>query len=277
MTVPRRSEPEPSVVLEVPRPGVAVLTLNRPNRLNAIDRPMLEGLYAALSEIETDPATRVVILTGAGRGFCAGLDLGSDPIVPTHRHLDRMEAATASHHLWWRHLSPRLVRLPVPVIAAINGPAAGAGVVAALACDLRVASTSASFHNGFLDAGLSGCELGLSWLLPRVVGQTHAADFALRGRAIDARKAETIGLVSEVVPDDRLLSHALAVAEEILLRPPHNMWMTKQALWAGLEASSLESAVTLEAISQVNVMFTDDAEEQRRAGAERRAPSYGER
>ncbi|TQC43166.1 enoyl-CoA hydratase/isomerase family protein [Rhodococcus sp. WS4] len=263
-----------SVLREQPSPGVHVVTLNRPDRLNALNYALLDALFETLDDIDADIDARAVILTGAGRGFCAGLDLDDDPVADQYRGLGPVQGAAASHRQWWQKLAPRIRGLRVPVIAAVNGPAAGAGLVIALAADIRIANSQASFHDAFIKVGLSGCELGLSWLLPRVVGMSHAADIMLTGRPIDALHAEKIGLVLDAVPDENLLATALAKADQIAANSPHGVWMTKEAMWAGLESTGLQATIAFETLTQINTSLTADSAEQRRARTEKRTPSY---
>ena len=184
-----------------PRPEVALVTLNRPDRLNALTSEMLAHIYDIFEALGRDATCRVIIVTGAGRGFCAGDDLRDyhpphwvpDDVGPFHSHMYQQKYVA--------ELVPRLRALPQPVIAAVNGPAAGAGYALALGADLRLASTSAVFVDAFVKIGASGAEMGLSWLLQRIVGATRAAELVLTGRRVDADEAARIGLVLHTVPD----------------------------------------------------------------------------
>ena len=189
--------------VDQPHEGVTRITLNRPERLNAMNAALIAELHDALADIAADRACRVVVLTGAGRGFCAGLDLGGYGDAPGSEDLDRVGATFATQtHI--AALVPRLRSLPQPVIAAVNGPAAGGGLALALASDIRIAATSARFNVAFVRLGLSGCDIGVSWLLPRLIGASRAWELMLTGRIIDADEADRIGLVLRVVPDDEL-------------------------------------------------------------------------
>ena len=188
------------VLVTRPEPGITVVTLNRPERLNALTNEMLELLLGILGEIERDPQCRAVILTGAGRGFCGGLDLQANAQAISQVG-DRVEDSVAWAERFGA-LAPALRNLRQPVVAAVNGPAAGGGLVLALAADIRVASSDALFLNGFINTGASGCELGLSYLLPRQIGMARAMELALTGRPIDAGEAERIGLVASVTASD---------------------------------------------------------------------------
>jgi enoyl-CoA hydratase len=208
-----------TVVRTEPRPGVALLTLSRPERLNAMSHELVADLHAALDELDADRSCRVVVLTGAGRGFCAGLDLKSGATVPGTEDLVLAEAGLATQqHI--ATLVPHMRGLRQPIIAAVNGPAAGGGLALALASDVRLASTSARFNVAFIKVGLSGCDIGVSWLLPRLIGASAAFELLLTGRLIDAEEARRIGLVSRVVPDGEVVDAALDVADEIAATAP---------------------------------------------------------
>ena len=265
------------VLVERPRPEVALVTLNRPHHLNALTSEMTERLFTTFDELARDTTCRVVVLTGAGRGFCAGDDV-VDYRPPAWVPGD--VGAVQSNMLQQKHLAtlvPRLRALPQPVIAAVNGPAAGAGYALALGADLRLAAASALFANGFVKIGASGCELGLSWLLQRIVGATRAAELVLTGRRIGAEEAERIGLVLRVVPDGEVVEAALSLADEIVENTPFATWMGKATLWSNLEIPSLEAAIDLEARTQILALATDDASEQRDAVREGRRPQYRNR
>jgi enoyl-CoA hydratase len=265
------------VVAERLAPEVVSLKLNRPHHLNALTSPMLERLYDVLGHLGRDPTCRVIIVTGAGRGFCAGDDLQDyrpPEWVPT-------DVGPMQSHMYQQkyvaELVPRMRSLPQPVIAAVNGPAAGAGYALALGADLRIAGESAIFVDSFVKIGASGAEMGLSWLLQRVVGATRAAELVLTGRRVDAAEAEKIGLVLRTVPDDQLLDAAMALAGEIVSNTPMGTWMGKATLWSNLEVSSLEAAIDLEARTQILTLATDDAKEQLQAFRERRPARYTNR
>ncbi len=262
-----------TVRLEFPLPHVALITLDRPKRLNALTLELLEDFRAALDRIESDADCRAVVLTGAGRAFCAGLDL-----VDSASLLDLSGAGGVQKGMSiqkpFSALVPRLHALPQPVVAAINGPAAGGGLALALGADVRVAARSALFLDAFIELGLSGCELGLSYLLPRLIGMSRAAELILTGRHIDAEEAERIGLVSRIVEDGEAVPAALKIAERIAAHAPFGSRMTKQVLWTNLDAPCLQSAIELEARTQVLSMFTRDFGEQVVARREKRTPRY---
>lgn len=239
-----------TVVRSEPRPGIALLTLSRPERLNAMSYELVADLHAALDEVHADRSCRVVVLTGAGRGFCSGLDLKEVPTAPGTEHLGRAEAGMAvQQHI--ATLVPHLRSLRQPVIAAVNGPAAGGGLALALACDVRLASTSARFNVAFIKVGLSGCDIGVSWLLPRLIGASAAFELLLTGRLIDAEGARRVGIVSRVVADGEVVDAALDVADEIAANSPLGVWMTKEVMWSQLEVGSLQAGIDLENRTQL--------------------------
>src|SRR6186997_285251 len=220
------------------RPHVSVITLNKPERLNSLSFPLVEALYEALDEVGRDNDTWVVVLTGAGRGFCSGLDLHDRGIPPNTQDLGFSRLAMKSM-AYMSDVVPAMRAIPQPIIAAINGPAYGGGMCLTLGADLRYASESAQFCSAGLINGLTSSELGATYLLPRAVGTSNAAELLLTGRKIDAHEALRIGLVSKVLPDDALLDHALGTAEEMCALSPFGVMMTKQTMWSNLEISSL--------------------------------------
>ena len=253
-----------TVVRTEPRPGVALLTMSRPERLNAMSHELVADLHVALDEVHADRSCRVVVLTGAGRGFCAGLDLKEGATVPGTEHLGRADAGMATQqHI--ATLVPHMRRVRQPIIAAVNGPAAGGGLALALASDVRLASTSARFNVAFIKVGLSGCDIGVSWLLPRLIGASAAFELLLTGRLIDADEARRIGLVSRVVPDGEVVDAALDVADEIAANSPFGVWMTKEVMWSQLEIGSLQAGIDLENRTQLLCSTTGDMEERLRA------------
>jgi enoyl-CoA hydratase len=255
--------------------GITLLTLDRPERLNAMSRALVSDLHDALAAVADDRECRVAILTGAGRGFCSGLDLketgdiaadvgdgGGGPPAALRR---QQQIAT---------LVTRLRRLSKPVIAAVNGPATGGGLALALACDVRVAAESASFNVAFIRVGLSGCDIGVSYLLPRLVGASRAFELMLTGRMIDAGEADRIGLVSRVVPDGHVVDTARETAELIRANSPFGVWMTKEVMWSNLESGSLQAAIDLENRTQLLSSYTGDMQEALAAFLEKRPPQF---
>ncbi|WP_105034171.1 enoyl-CoA hydratase/isomerase family protein [Cryobacterium aureum] len=253
-------------------PGVLVATLNRPDRRNALTDEMFDDLARLQSEVEAASDVRAVIITGEGRGFCAGLDLD---IAATLPGLSVEEFLLAQER--WSAALVGFSALSVPVICAINGPAAGAGFALALACDIRVASVSAKFNAAFVRVGLSAGDCGASWFLPRIVGLGRATEIMLTGRFVDSAEALAIGLVSDVVADGAVLDRALATAAAISANSPFSMRMSKQVIVANSAASSLGAAVALENRTQVLASRTEDMREALTAFREKRAPEFSGR
>ncbi|MCV7174125.1 enoyl-CoA hydratase/isomerase family protein [Mycobacterium manitobense] len=240
----------PTLDLSRPRPDVTVITLNRPEKLNALSYELVEELHSAIDGIVADNECRVVVLTGAGRGFCSGLDLTA-PNPP--------EAAGGTEFprsgMRWQEriaeLTTRLHRLRQPVIAAVNGPAYGGGFAIALAADIRIAAESARFCTQFIKLGLGGCDIGVSYTLPRIIGAGPAFDLILTARDVDAAEALRLGIVSRLSQDGSVLDDALAVAETLCGYGKFGLESTKQVLWANLDAGCLETALQVENRSQI--------------------------
>ena len=240
----------PLLELSYPRPDIALLTLNRPEKLNALSYELVEDLHAALERVGANNDCRVLVLTGAGRGFCSGLDL-TDP------NPDKAGDGTEfpQSGMRWQEriadLTARIHRLRQPVIAAVNGVAYGGGMGIALACDIRIGSPAARFCTQFIKLGLGGCDIGVSYTLPRIVGAGAAFDLILTARAVEADEALRLGLVSRLCADGAVVDDALAIAETLCGYGKFGVESTKQVLWANLEASSLEAALHLENRSQI--------------------------
>lgn len=262
------------ILVDRTHPGVALVTLNRPDRLNALTSEMLAHLYELLEMLGHDETCRAIVVTGAGRGFCAGDDLRDwhppdwvpGAVGPFHRNMYQQKYVA--------QLVPRMRATPQPIIAAVNGPAAGAGYALALGADLRVAADSALFADAFVKIGASGAEMGLSWLLQRIVGATRAAELVLTGRPVDGKEAADIGLVLATVPDGNVVDAAFALADRIIENTPLGTWMGKATLWSNLEISSVEAAIDLESRTQVLGLGTEDGKEQLRAYREKRPARY---
>lgn len=261
------------VGISYPRDAIAQITLNRPDKLNAMTSEMVELLHESLSTVGRDREVRVVILTGAGRGFCAGLDLGGYGEAPGYEWKGSVERGLAiQKHI--ASLIPRLRSLPQPVISAVNGPASGGGFALVLGSDIRIAATTARFNAAFIRIGLSACDIGTSWLLPRLIGAARAQELMLTGRLFDAEEALRIGLLVDVVPNEVLLDAALAKAEEIKLNTPLGVALTKEGMWSALEIPGLQAAIDMENRQQIMASFSDDAREMRRAKSEGRQPHF---
>ena len=232
------------VELSSPSPGIALVTLNRPDKLNAMTSELVETLHDTLDAVAVDASVRVVVLTGAGRGFCAGLDLGGYGTAPGRKQPGKVEASFATQkHI--ASLIPHMRSIPQPIIAAVNGPAAGGGFALVLGSDIRIAATTARFNAAFIRIGLSACDIGTSWLLPRLVGAARAQELMLTGRIFDAAEAERIGLVLECVPDAALLDRAYEKAAEIMLNSPIGVALTKEGMWSALEIPGLQAAIDM--------------------------------
>jgi enoyl-CoA hydratase len=262
------------VLVEHPRPQVALITLNRPERMNSMAFDVMVPLKAALEEVSYDNSVRVVVLTGAGRGFSSGADHKSAGEVPHVEGLTRPTYALRSMQIL-DDVILALRRLHQPVIAAVNGAAIGGGLCLALAADIRVAASGAYFRAAGINNGLTASELGLSYLLPRAIGSSRAFEIMLTGRDIDADEAERIGLVSRQVPEDQLLETCYAIAERIAAFSRPGIELTKRTLWSGLDAASLEGHMQAEGLGQLFVrLLTTNFEEAVAARAEKRAPVF---
>jgi enoyl-CoA hydratase len=262
------------VRVDKPRPHVTLVTLDRPERMNAMAFDVMIPFREALEEISYDNDTRVVVVTGAGRGFCSGADLTDSGRIP---NVDGLTVPTIS--LRAMELLDDVIlairRMHQPAIAAINGAAIGGGFCLSLAFDIRVASTEAYFRAAGINNGLSSTELGLSYLLPRAIGSSRAFEIMLTGRDVDAAEADRIGLVSRVVEPDALLDAAYDVADRIVGWSRTGVEMAKRLLWSSLDASSLSQHMNQEGIGQLFVrMLTDNFEEATRARKEQRTPVF---
>lgn len=261
------------ISLEHPVTEVTVIRLNRPERLNAMTAELVETLHRTLDDIAVDPTCRVVVITGAGRGFCAGLDLKGYGAAPHTSHLGPTQAGFAvQKHI--ATLIPHMRAIPQPIIAAVNGPAAGGGLALVLGSDIRLASSAASFNVAFIRVGFSACDIGTSWLLPRIVGVARAQEMMLTGRIVDADEALRIGLVVDVVPGEDLLALALDKAQQVTRNTPFGVALTKEGMWTALEIPAMQSAIDLENRQQIMASHTADAKESMLAFMEKRPPRY---
>jgi enoyl-CoA hydratase len=262
------------ILVEHPRPQVALITLNRPERMNSMAFDVMVPLKAALEDITYDNSVRVVVLTGAGKGFSSGADHKSAGEVPHVQGLTRPTYALRSMAIL-DDVILALRRLHQPVIAAVNGAAIGGGLCLALAADIRIAASGAYFRAAGINNGLTASELGLSYLLPRAIGSSRAFEIMLTGRDIDAEEAERIGLVSRRVPEDQLLDTCYAIAERMAAFSRPGIELTKRTLWSGLDAASLEGHMQAEGLGQLFVrLLTTNFEEAVAARAEKRPPVF---
>lgn len=255
--------------------SLGVLTLNRPERLNAYNLAMVDELHDVFDQLDRDLTTRVLILTGAGRGFCAGIDLKEgvegwpEPVGEVQAKY-RLQQRLAS-------MAVRLREIPQPVIAAVHGAAVGGGLGFALAADIRVADPTVRFGAAFIKIALSGGDDGASWMLPRIVGPGMAAEIIYTGRMVEAEEALRIGLVSRVTAEGAHVEAARDLARQILANSPMGIRMTKELLNFSLDAPALRHAVEMENRTQVLCMLTDDFAEGTAAFAEKRVAQYQDR
>ncbi len=246
------------VELSHPEEHITVLTLNRPEALNALTYELVDELHRSLETIHADHDCRVVVLTGAGRGFCAGLDLRGFGTVPGTENFGRPQQGMAVQQ-FIAGLVPRLRSLRQPVVAAVNGAAAGGGFALALASDVRICARSAKFGTAFVRLGISGCDIGVSWLLPRLIGASRSHELLLTGRVFGADEANDLGLVSRVVDNADLMDEALGTARLIARNSPMGVWMTKEVMWSNLEVGSLQAGIDLENRTQILTSQTADS------------------
>src|SRR5205823_5749416 len=238
------------LLVDEPAKHVRRLTLNRPEQLNAMTAELCQALHDELSALARERSCRAAILTGAGRGFCAGLDLHGYGASPENDGTDEPRDRLANQ----QHMSTLILELralPQPVIAAVNGPAAGFGMSLALGCDIRFAAQEAVFRVAFVNIGVSNCDMGTSWLLPRLIGASRSHELMLTGRRVSADEALRIGLVADVVAADRLASRSLEAAEQIAALAPWGVRLTKRGMWATLEIPSQQAAIEYEDRQQI--------------------------
>ncbi len=248
--------------------GVARLTLNRPERLNSFTVQMHGEVAATMCEVESDPAIRALLLTGAGRGFCAGQDLADRAVAPGDAPVDLGESVER----YYAPLIRRLAGLPKPVVCAVNGVAAGAGANIALACDIVIAGRSAKFIQSFANIGLIP-DSGGTWVLPRLVGQARALGLALTGEPLSAEKAEHWGMIWRCVDDDALEGDSLAIARKFATGPTRGLAATK-ALIRNSSLKSLDEELDLERDAMRELGYSDDYREGVAAFLAKRAPAF---
>jgi enoyl-CoA hydratase/carnithine racemase len=249
--------------------GVALVTLHRPQRLNALTFDIYRELRDVFRALDEEPGVRAVVLTGSGRGFCSGGDVEEiigELLSKDYRELLDFTRLTGE-------LIQAILRCRRPVIAAVNGVAAGAGAVMAAACDLRIAAENARIAFLFTRVGLSGADMGASWLLPRLIGWGRASELLLTGSFVDAAEAQRMGLYNRVVEADRLLPEALAWAERLARGPSFGLEMTKRML-VREAALDLDTAMAAETEVQAACMLHPDFAEAHRAYREKREPRF---
>ena len=248
--------------------GIAVLTLNRPDRLNSFTQAMHREVRDALDQVQADQSVRVLVLTGAGRGFCAGQDLNDRAVEPGGKGVDLGESVEK----FYAPLVTTLRTLPMPVICAVNGVAAGAGANLALACDIVLAAKSASFIEAFCKLGLIP-DTGGTWVLPRLIGPARAMGLALLGDKLPAEKAEEWGLIWRCVPDEALMDEAMAMAEHFAKAPTKGLAFTKKAMLAS-STNTLEQQLQMEAGMMRELGYSHDYREGVAAFIEKRQPHF---
>jgi 2-(1,2-epoxy-1,2-dihydrophenyl)acetyl-CoA isomerase len=248
--------------------GVRTITLDRADKLNAVNGALASSLSAALADAASDDAARVVVISGSGRGFCAGLDLSEPPKLPSSTRAERLDPLA-----WVGTWVKRIVECEKPVIAAVNGVAAGAGFGLALACDIRILAASATLTAGYVRRGLSP-DAGVSYFLPRHVGLARAADILLTGRDVDASEAERIGLAAQVIPDAAFADTVAAYAAQLAAGAPVAQALTKRLLARSLDVQ-LDAALRDELVYIKQCFSTRDVGEAITAFREKRAPTFG--
>jgi enoyl-CoA hydratase len=261
----------PRLRARLARDAVVIVELNRPDRLNALSMDLVDDLHALWDALAGRPDLRVAVLTGAGRGFCSGLDLVNEHEAGPR---DTPQARLAVQERI-AGLVNRMRSLPQVIVASVHGAAAGGGLALALGADVRVAGPAAKFAVSFVKIGVSGADLGVSWLLPRVIGASLAFELLLTGRLIDAAEAARIGLVGSVADDP--LAAALEIADEVLANSPMGVRMTKQVMWSQLEVGSLQAGMDLENRTQILTSYTRDHREAVASFVERRPARFEDR
>lgn len=253
------------------------VTLNRPERLNTLNHRMIAELLHYFGARIEDPTVRVIVLRGAGTAFCAGLDLresqGADPAFQPHQG-DPATQLRRQRRI--AEIVMRMRRAPQPVISLIHGPACGGGFAMALASDIRLAGESVRMNAAFIRLGLSACDIGVSYFLPRLVGVSVASELMMTGRFIHAARAERVGLVSEVVPDDQLESAAQPYIDDMLNTSPLGLRLTKECLNHSVNAASLDAAIAMEDRNQVLCLHSRDFAEGVSAFLAKRPPRFGD-
>lgn len=253
------------------RDGVAWVTLNRPERLNALNPRLIAELNAFFGGLTARSPARVVVLRGAGRAFCAGLDLKE--MQQGGARKDVSEYLQVQKHV--RDVMLAMRRCPQPVISIVQGAASGGGFALALASDIRLLAPDARMNAAFIRVGLSGCDVGVSYFLPRLVGASVAAEYLLTGRFIDAQRALALGLTGHVAEVAALEREAAALAADMLAATPLGLRLTKEALAFAIDAPSLEAAIAMEDRNQVLCTQGEDFAEGIAAFLEKRPPRYG--
>jgi enoyl-CoA hydratase/carnithine racemase len=253
--------------------AIEILSLDRPDALNAVTPAMADELITYFSGLHDRLSTRIVILRGNGRTFCAGAELGSDAFAAPG-------AGRPQRQLDMQQRYSRIIRLmrscPQPIVALVHGAAGGAGFSLLLASDIRFAARGARMNAAYIRVGVGGCDMGSGYMLPRLIGLSVASELLLTGRFLDADRAKAVGLVSDVVPEDKLLETGLAFAAEMARTAPMGLRLTKQTLNALIDAPGIDAALMIEDRQQVMLLETSDHQEAVAAFRERRDPSYSD-
>lgn len=279
-----------TILFELREDGVGILTLNRPDKLNAMSFQMIEELHKLLDNLMTNLDCRVVILKASGRAFCAGLDLKESVALQSKRkpkelkekfyfiNVPEKDVIKAKMYGQWRtsNLIVKMRKISQPIIAIIQGAATGAGFTFSLAADIRIAGENARFNNAFINIGFSGADLGSSYHLPRLIGMSRAAEILYTGRFIEAEEAGRIGLVSKVINggEDNLMEAGMEIAREMINKSPLGLRMTKQAINLSMDSPSLDTMLQLENRNQMICSCSDDVMEGVKAFFEKREPKY---
>jgi len=254
--------------------GVDTVTLNRPEHLNALDPALIDALNAYFQGLQRNRDTRVVVLKGAGKNFCAGLDLKA----AMQRRAGQQEPPGVTESLDSQRRIADIVmlmrRCPQPILALVQGAAAGGGFALALASDIRIATRSARMNCAFIKLGLGGCDIGTSYFLPRLVGVSVASELILTGRFIGAERALAVGLVSEVVDEDKLDAAAEPYVDAMITASPVGLRLSKECLNMSVDAGSLEAVIAMEDRNQVLCSRSEEFSEGIRAFLEKRKPVY---
>jgi enoyl-CoA hydratase/carnithine racemase len=257
--------------LDLRQEGYALcVTLNRPEQLNAMNSILVRELRNLFTELYWRRDVRVVALTGAGRAFCAGLDLKERDASNVERTVEQSLDGQRSI----AEIVIAMRRCPQPIVALVNGAASGGGFALALAADVRVATPQTRMNAAFIRIGLSACDIGVSYFLPRMVGSSVAAEYMLTGRFIDAERARELGLVSRVVEREKLEDEGRALVNDMLHATPLGLRLTKEALNHAIDAQSLEAVIAMEDRNQVLSSRDDNFREGIRAFLEKREPKY---
>lgn len=268
--------------------GIGIITLNRPEKLNALSFQMIKDLHTLLDHLMTNLDCRVVILKANGKAFCAGLDLKESTVLQSKKKPPELKEkfffanapekdiikAKIYAQMYTSQIIVKMRKISQPIICLINGAASGAGFALTLASDIRIASENARLNNAFIKVGFSGADLGVSYFLPRLIGMSRAAEIFYTGRFIDANESEKIGIVTKVCSESQLFDEGLKIAENFLAKSPLGLRMTKQAINATMDSPSLDTMAQIENITQMLCSTSSDIMEGIQSFFEKRKPKY---